>query len=81
MADEYDTRKFDPDNPLFTQRNKKGVGKCKDELGGKLMTEFVALRSKMYLYDGEQSGQRTKGVKRVVGRRLHNRGLPSVPAR
>ena len=38
----------------------------KDELGGKLMIEFVGLRPKLYSYAGESSGKRAKGVNRSV---------------
>ena len=30
--------------------NKKVIGKFKDELGGKILTEFVALSAKTYAY-------------------------------
>ena len=64
--DEYDTSNYSPDHPLFSNTNKKVIGKFKDELGGRLMTEFIGLRPKMYSYVGEESGKRAKGVKKSV---------------
>ena len=67
--DEYDTSNYPSDHPLYSTANKKVIGKFKDEFGGRLMTEFVGIRAKMYSYTGEESGKRAKGVKRSVLRK------------
>ena len=48
----FDTNGYskDENRPLPIGKNKKVIGLMKDELGGKIMTEFVALRAKMYAY-------------------------------
>ena len=48
----FDTSGYSKDDnrPLPIGINKKVIGLMKDELGGKIMTEFVALRDKMYAY-------------------------------
>ena len=46
----YDTSNYEPEHPLYDTRNKKVVGKFKDELGGKLMTKFIGLKPKMYSF-------------------------------
>ena len=38
------------DKPFPIGKNKKVIGLFKDQLGGKNMTEFVALRAKTYAY-------------------------------
>ena len=48
--------------------NKKVIGLMKDKLGGKIMTEFVALRPKLYSYkklDGSED-KKCKGIKKCV---------------
>ena len=40
----------DDNRPLPIGENKKVIGLMKDELGGKIVTEFVALTAKMYAY-------------------------------
>ena len=42
----FDTSNYEVSRPLPTGKNKKVIGLMKDELGGKSMTEFVALRPK-----------------------------------
>ena len=46
----FDTSKYDKkgERPLPIGKNKKGIGLFKDELDGKIMTEFYALRAKAY---------------------------------
>ena len=44
----FDTSGYIPDRPLPVGLNEKVIGLMKDELRGKIMTEFVALRPKLY---------------------------------
>ena len=46
----FDTSNYDVNRPLSTGKKKKLIGLMKDELGGKIMTEFPALRPKTYSY-------------------------------
>ena len=52
----FDTSNFNKNDnrPLEIGKNKKVLGKFKDELGGKMMAKFVALTAKTYsfLIDG-----------------------------
>ena len=54
--------------PLPVGLNKKVIGLMKDQLGGKIMTEFMALRPKLYSYkkpDGSED-KKCKGIKKCV---------------
>ena len=69
----FDTSNYEFNRPLPKEKNKKVIGLMKDELGGKIMTEFVALRPKTYSYlvDDGNSDKKAKGTKKcVIKRRL-----------
>ena len=46
----FDKSNYEVNRPLPAGKNKKVIGLMKDELGGKVLTEFVALRPKTYSY-------------------------------
>ena len=65
----FDTSNYNKmDKILLYWKNKKVCGLFKDELGGKIMTEFVALRPKAYAYldDDGNEHKKSKGTKRCV---------------
>ena len=77
--------------PLETGKNKKVLGKFKDEIGGKIMTKFVAFRAKTYSFlideytdeDYEKNrivNKKAKGTKKCVVKReiLFNNYLDSL---
>ena len=46
----FDTSNYEVNRPLTAGTNNKVIGLMKDELGGNIMTEFVALRPETYSY-------------------------------
>ena len=46
--DLFDFSNYLRDSKFCNDSNKKVIGKMKDELGGKIMSEFIGLKSKMY---------------------------------
>ena len=60
------------DRSLPTGKNKKVIGLMKDELGGRVITEFVALRPKTYSYltDSCKEDKKAKGTKKCVIKRM-----------
>ena len=46
----FDTSNYELDKPLTKRKNKKVIGLINDELGEQIMTEFVGLRAKTYIY-------------------------------
>ena len=67
----FDTRGYSKDEirPLPIRKNKKLIDMIKDELGGKIMTEFTTLRARMFEYkkiDKKLADKRCKGTKKCV---------------
>ena len=64
----FNTSGYCDNHPLPVGMNKKVIGLMKDELGGAIMTEFVALKPKLYSYrklDGVED-KKCKGIKKCV---------------
>ena len=63
----------DDKRPLPISKNKKVIGLFKNELGGRIMIEFVGLRSKTYAYlmNDDAEKKKEKGTKKcLIKRRL-----------
>ena len=69
----FDTSNYDENykRPLPIDKNKKVIGLFKDELGGRIMNEFCALRAKTYSYlmDDNSEVKKSKGTKKCVIKR------------
>ena len=68
----FDTSNYECDRPLPTEKNKKVIALMKDELGGRVITEFVASRPKTYSYltDDCKEDKKAKGTKKCVIKRM-----------
>ena len=77
VAEWFDTNEFPEDHPAvlgglsIVKENKKKIGLMKDDCGGKIVTEWVALRPKLYSFlteEKEKIGgkQKAKGLKKSM---------------
>ena len=68
----FDTSNYEVDRPLSIGKNKKVIGLMKDELGGKIIMEFVTLRPKTYSYltDDCKEDKKAKGTKKCIITRM-----------
>ena len=73
VKERFDTSEYPVDDKrLPIGLNKKVIGKMKDELKGQIMSEFVALASKVYAYvcDNDKIDKRVKGIKKCVRKKV-----------
>ena len=65
---EYDLSNYDSAHHLYDATNKKVIGKMKDEFGGRVVSECVCIRPKMYsiLTADDRETKKAKGVTKVV---------------
>ena len=68
----FDTSNYEVNRPLPTGKNKKVIGLMKDELGRKIIIEFVTLRPKTYSYliDNSKKDKKARGTKKCVIKRM-----------
>ena len=66
-----DFANFELDRPLSKGKNEKVIRLMKDELGGKIMKQFLGLRAKTcnYLKDNKEEDKKAKGTKKCVIKR------------
>ena len=66
----FHTSNFDANDkrPLPIGKNKKVIGKLKDELGGKVMSDFCVLKAKTYAFelDNDKEVKKAKGTKKCT---------------
>ena len=70
--DKFDFSSYKETSDFYDLKNKKVIGKMKDETAGVPIAEFVGLRSKMYSYvtNDEKGCKTAKGIKKNVVRNL-----------
>jgi len=67
--DKFDFSEYSKNHKCYDETNKKVIGKFKDEAKGKIITEFIGLRPKLYSYiieGDDHDHKRAKGIKKNV---------------
>ena len=68
----FDTSNYEVKRPLPIAKNEKVIGLMKDELGGEIITEFIALRPKTYFYltENDKIEKKAKGTKKCIIKKM-----------
>ena len=72
VENRFDTSNYEVNGPLPMGKNNNVIGLMKDELSGKIITEFVTLRPKTYSYlteDGKED-KKAKGTRKCVIKKM-----------
>ena len=72
VENRFHTSNYEVSRPLPMGKNKKIISLMKDELGGKIITEFVTLRPKTYSFltgDGKED-KKAKGTKKCIIKKM-----------
>ena len=72
VEEKFYTSNYDVNRPLPKGKNKKVIGLMRNELGGGIITQFVALRPKTYSYMTDEfiEIKKAKGTKKCVIRKM-----------
>ena len=72
VENRFDTSNYEVNRPLPRGKNKKIIGLMKDELGGKIITEFFILSLKTYsfLTDDGKEDKKAKGTKKCIIKKM-----------
>ena len=72
VQERFDTSNYSVDRPLPKGKNNKVIGLMKDELGGGIITEFIALRPKTYSYTTDEfiEMKKAKGTKKCIIKKM-----------
>ena len=71
----FDFSDYPEDLKLFDSLNKKVIGKMKDEVKGKIISEFIGLKSKMYslVIVNDEEIKKAKGVNKNVVKSIRHK--------
>ena len=72
VGNRFDTSNYEVNRPLPMGKNKEVIGLMKDELGEKIITEFVTLKPKTYSYltDDGKEDKKAKGTKKCIIKKM-----------